>query len=922
MAITKKPRNTKGRKTSGTLGSKSVSSLTREQVVSAFAKAGNTKAQQMQSTQYSSSNPYTKPLSAQGQANVKALTTPKTANGGSVTKVAQTSALPLIGNIGTNLQPTPKHRFEFNVLPGVTPGRIDLGHAGTTPGATAQSTLNPRNVEDFAKVEEDARAGQREMLVASLIPTSGLSGAALQGGLTVKNLLKVAPKFKNLLSGKQTATVINSMDDAARQLRPNQVRIPPRGTKLPTTTRPVPPAMSNLGNIIKTSLKYGTGAALTGTALTSTVGTVRNALPPTQGTPSDTTGAPDDITRTGGNSTVPPSSGAQSTKQSDHPGTQRTTSQSYAPSSYSSVGMSGPSFVGGGSSSTGFGGGSPTTTAGASALRGEQLTEQQTAAQARAIELQRQQAASTGVAPSPVGDQVDLAGLQELRDKAKDLLNTYGSEAATMPEFKAAIQGMIAGGIQNLRALQPTPPEPVIETPEETELYNNLEPNVAFSVRQTMDDFRRKMGMPALESKKADLNRQMTAVNQAYQAVIDQIKDNPNLPKGLAARRLTEQFEDQKFALNTILSELDIIQDQIDSGNEQLENYRADMGLQLQYDKQATDAQDKQYERMMDKFGLMVESRAIGGMDETEMRQWAAVTGISLGAIRKLRDNALDSESEREVSFERDANDNLLMVTYDKKNPLDKTVERIGSVKSPKGGTGMGGAGGFSDLDLLANTVLGTGSVAKQERDFATYEQLKAQNPKRAEEWLYGKVANGLNATQKNDFRVFGSVVDGADSALAKIQQFANANPGVYAALYNKAAPYLTASRDQNYVKLMQQVTSIGNEYRNAIFGASLTGNEQTEGLKVVIGNNDDLPTIITKLQGLSEYSQTIRQRIILDAAGQIGTSLSDNGPGTIGGGSEAEYSMDDEAFNSVAGTETGGSTGYFSRLWDALRGN
>ena len=46
----------------------------------------------------------------------------------------------------------------------------------------------------------------------------------------------------------------------------------------------------------------------------------------------------------------------------------------------------------------------------------------------------------------------------------------------------------------------------------------------------------------------------------------------------------------------------------------------------------------------------------------------------------------------------------------------------------------MGGFGGgqIDTLDMIANNVLTRGSVAQQNRDFATYEQLKAQDPDQA----------------------------------------------------------------------------------------------------------------------------------------------------------------------------------------------
>jgi hypothetical protein len=886
---------------------------------------------------YSASNPYTKPLSPQGQANVNAqvssIQSPKN-SGMSASQMqdwaknAATNYLNrprgVAGAFGTG--PSDSGKIEFSVLPGSKTGPMPIqggfNTANTTPtmqvGYVPQAGGNAttKGVDAFTKgMQFTGMVDQAGKLnptgVALNMATAGL------GGPILGFLGRGAKWGAGLIRGEKALTKVDDVARLTRPTNPYQVKVPPRGTRLPAPPV-VPTALSRLGSLTKTTVKYGVGAGLVGTGIAGTVavvGGLRNATTPTGAKPGTT---PQGTTEGGAGSTDTQVAGR--TAQTSLSPTSSYQTFSSPTSSYSTTSTSGSSVSGGSGSYGGISGGGNTGTAGSTALRGEQVTQQQAAAQARAIELQRQQASGAGVNIPPLGEQVDLAGLQELRNKAQQLYEQYGADAVTMPEYKAAIQGMIAAGVQNMRSIQPTPPEPVEETPEQAEATDALDEQSAFDVRAETDNFRRSIGLTGLESQKADLQRQMNSVNQVYEKVIDQIKENPNLPKGLAARRLTEVFEDQKFALSTILSELDIVQEQIDSGNTQVNQFMQQLGLQLQFDQAAQSREDKQYQRYMDQFGMMVESRAVGGMTDKEIRQWASVTGISEGAIQKLRSNALDSENEQTVSFERGANDELLMITYDKKNPMNKTVEQVGSMKMPSGGgSGATGGGGYSDLDLLANTVLGTGSVAKQERDFATYRQLVEQDPKKAEEWLYGKVATGLNATQKNDFRVFGSVVDGASGALAEIEKFASANPGVYASIFNKAAPYATLSRDQNYVSLMQKVTSIGNEYRNAIFGASLTGNEQTEGLKVVIGNNDDLPTIITKLQGLAGYSQEIRQRIILDAAGQIGTSLSDGGPGTIQG--YASDIEDDEIFNSVTGAQSGGDTGYWSNLWGALTG-
>lgn len=656
----------------------------------------------------------------------------------------------------------------------------------------------------------------------------------------------------------------------------------------------------------------GAVGASNGTPSATTAGQLRNAVPSTGSTA--TTGG---TTATGGT----PRSATTTTTQED-PGVSPYNSETgsvpvYAgPSGVSAERTVSPSSLAG------------VSTAGGTAPVGEYDTQARQEAGARAIELQQAQA-NEGVGTAPIGDEANLAALTKARDRAKELLNA-GLDDTTRPEFQAQVQQMLAMGISNLRKIQPVPPVPVVDTPEQVSFLDMIDPVQKLDVQAEMDAYRQQLGMPDLEAKKADFNIQLNAINETYTKLIDEIKANPNMPKSLAARRLTEVFNDQKFALGQVLAEMDSIDDQLESNNKLLDQRMGILGMQQ-------DENEKQYTRIMDKFGMMVDSGAVGGMSDKEMSQWSQATGIPLGAIQNMKKKSLDVKTDWAVEFIEDGQGGVTAVYTDKTNPFNTVAESLGQIGkgfAPKAATTGGGGtlgialgadGSMDDMDALASLVFGkSGSVAAMKMDQATYAQLKKQDPKKAEQWLYSKVASYLPAKAKDDMRVMGSVVDGSSSLLADIQEYERTNPGVYKAAYNSAAPYLTASRDQKYVELMQRLTATGNEYRNAIFGASLTGNEQSEGLKVVFGKNDDLPTIITKLKGLERLGNDVRQRILMDNAGMIGSSLTPGGPGTIPGATSElqneQDSIDDAAFNQITGTETGGNTGYWNNLWGSTK--
>lgn len=175
--------------------------------------------------------------------------------------------------------------------------------------------------------------------------------------------------------------------------------------------------------------------------------------------------------------------------------------------------------------------------------------------------------------------------------------------------------------------------------------------------------------------------KQLQAVQEVYQKVIDQIKENPNLPKGLAARRLTEVFEDQKFAASALLAQLDIIDQQIEYNNGEIDRQ---LGI-FENDKSQ---EEKAQERKFTQFEYLVSSGAVAALTPAEMQSWSDATGVPISAIKKMQTIAQNPEKDYAISSFTDDYGNVTQVWVNKKNPTDRITVDLGPIGNATAGGG------------------------------------------------------------------------------------------------------------------------------------------------------------------------------------------------------------------------------------------
>lgn len=193
----------------------------------------------------------------------------------------------------------------------------------------------------------------------------------------------------------------------------------------------------------------------------------------------------------------------------------------------------------------------------------------------------------------------------------------------------------------------------VEETPSQGDWIENAVPLPDRSnIRAEMDAVRQQAGQPALIEQRNQIMADLQAAREIFTKAIDDIKANPDLPKGLAARRIADLMDSQKLTIDSLMAQLDQTLTQLDDIDELVDQ-------EFNIIKAENAQEEELFDRRMKMFDFYVESNAIGGLKDSEISGFAQQYGVSESIVRNIRDAAL----EPNVRIEGNARDGFYKVT-------------------------------------------------------------------------------------------------------------------------------------------------------------------------------------------------------------------------------------------------------------------
>lgn len=263
------------------------------------------------------------------------------------------------------------------------------------------------------------------------------------------------------------------------------------------------------------------------------------------------------------------------------------------------------------------------------------ISRQVSAPTAGALSALNAQGQQAPIEAPGVPDTIDAGFLTKIRDTLNSTINSGLSEVDKQTVYSQLSQNLLTAKAK-LDQRVVVPDNPVLDTQEQLDfLSQTADP---FGVKQAMDDFRNSnTNLGALQVSRVEIMKNVQALNEAYRPIIDEIKENPNLPKALARRKLEGLAVTQKETLQGFLDQLSILNQQIDDQNEvvnrqfQIVNFSQNQANRAQDDLRAN-------------LSLMMNSGAIAGFDDADINRYAAALGVNPKTLMKARDKALEPE--------------------------------------------------------------------------------------------------------------------------------------------------------------------------------------------------------------------------------------------------------------------------------------
>lgn len=219
-------------------------------------------------------------------------------------------------------------------------------------------------------------------------------------------------------------------------------------------------------------------------------------------------------------------------------------------------------------------------------------------------------------------------------------------------------QNLIAAK-QKLDQQVAVPENPVVDTQEQLDfIQQGADP---FGVKQAIDDFRAtNTNLSQLQTTRVELMKNIQALNDAYKPIFKDIKDNPDLPKALARRRIEDLATTQKEVLQGFLDQMEITNQQIDDQNQVVNR-------QFQIVQLSQSAEEKAQTRISNQVKMMLDSGAIAGLTEYELSSLAQAANMPIAALKKAKEASLTPKVD--IVTNEDANGNLVGV--------DKTTGKV-----------------------------------------------------------------------------------------------------------------------------------------------------------------------------------------------------------------------------------------------------
>lgn len=302
--------------------------------------------------------------------------------------------------------------------------------------------------------------------------------------------------------------------------------------------------------------------------------------------------------------------------------------------------------------------------------------------------------------PSPVVDAAQLTGAPTQQDVFAQRNTIEGILADEPQEIVDRVVELLVA--QQARMAGVT--EPALDTEEQQAAIDAiLNPADRRNFVQELDDFKRnletgfvddgggRLTLPQLENRIIETEQLLHSTTQVFQQIVDDIKSNRDLPKGLARRRIEDFNEKNKVAIQNLQGTLEIMFQARDFANDRVNEFFKLTQFEI-------DEEERDRKRKLDIYELMVTSGAVGALTEAEMQEFADQLGIPTSVIRKQKESA--NNPDLDIRQKVDKKGNLVGID----NATGDVIWKVPGFSQPEG-AGAGATLNVEGFRISRNSV-------------------------------------------------------------------------------------------------------------------------------------------------------------------------------------------------------------------------
>jgi len=285
---------------------------------------------------------------------------------------------------------------------------------------------------------------------------------------------------------------------------------------------------------------------------------------------------------------------------------------------------------------------------------------------------------------------IDLG--EDIIAKYKDLIEKAKSPKIkqTYQQFMKQIQDVVATQKQILEQQQPTPEEPMLAPEEVAETPTDLEKLYEME-KKFYEDLQRELGIPDLIKQIEDKTKELQAIDQVYQSVIEDIQSDPDFPKTLALRRIRALQKEWKTERQALLNELNLLNTSLALKRETLQDrLRLWEGAQERYWGEIESRRDFAREQIQ----AMINEGTIADLSDEELEKWAEDAGYTLESLKRIREAVkkknlkAQQEAQRQAQEEADlidqytnlVNQGIISISSVPREIRDEVIKRVSPI--------------------------------------------------------------------------------------------------------------------------------------------------------------------------------------------------------------------------------------------------